>query len=122
MPLENLQIVSGQGAREGQTVMSLLGPLSLHTLFAFQNAIKAETSPVLIVDFTGVPFIDSAGLGALVAAHITAGKSNRKLGFAAMNTQVTTLVEMTHLKKFFRIYPTVQDAEVALDSGVSKLL
>jgi len=122
MPLQNLQIVSAQGAREGQIVVSLKGPLSIHTIFSFQNAMREESAPTVIVDFGGVPFIDSAGLGALVAANITAGKTNRKIGFAAMNTQVIALVEMTHLKKFFRIYPTVQDAEAALDSGVSKLI
>jgi anti-sigma B factor antagonist len=120
MPAENLQIVSSQGARAGQTVLSLKGPLSIHTIFNFQNAVRAEVSPALIVDFSGVPFIDSAGLGALVAAHVSAGKTNRKIGFAMMNTQVIALMEMTHLKQLFRIYATVQDAETALDNGLFK--
>ena len=70
MPAENLQIVSSQGAREGQTmILSLKGPLNIHTIFNFQNAVRAETASAVIIDFSGVPFIDSAGLGALVAAH-----------------------------------------------------
>ena len=90
------------------------GPLNIHTIFDFQTAVRAETSPVLIVDFSDVPFIDSTGLGALVGAHLTAQKSNRKLALAAMNTQVKALLDMTHVSQFFKAYPTVQDAEAAV--------
>jgi anti-sigma B factor antagonist len=120
MPAENLQIVSSRGAREGQVILSLKGPLNIHTIFNFQAAVRAESSPALIVDFSGVPFIDSAGLGALVAAHVSARKANRKLVFAMMNTQVMALIEMTHLKQLFRIYPTIEDAESALDNVLFK--
>jgi anti-sigma B factor antagonist len=121
MPAENLQIVSSQGAREGQTmILSLKGPLNIHTIFNFQNAVRAETASAVIIDFSGVPFIDSAGLGALVAAHVSARKADRKLVFAMMNTQVMALIEMTRLKQLFRIYPTIHDAESGLDNVLFK--
>ena len=114
MPPENLQIVSSTGHREGQSIMYMKGPLSLRTVFEFQNAVRAETAPNVIVDFSGVPFIDSAGLGALVGAHVSAQKARRKLVFVAMNTQVITLLEMTRTRPLFRIYATMQEAEAAL--------
>ena len=120
MALENLQIVSSPGARDGETILSLKGPLSIHTIFTFQAEMRAEISPALIVDFGGVPFIDSAGLGALVAAQVSARKAQRKLGFVGMNTQVLALIDMTHLKQLFRIFPTIQEAEAALDGEVFK--
>jgi len=113
MALENMQIVSSQGSR-GQAILSLKGPLSIHTLFKFQDAIRAESSPALIIDFSGVPFIDSAGLGALVGAHVTARKLNRKIAFAAMNDQAKALIDMTHINQVFRVYNTIQDAEAAV--------
>ncbi len=108
-----MQIVSSQGSR-GQTILSLKGPLSIHTLFKFQDAIRSESSSTLIIDFSGVPFIDSAGLGALVGAQVTARKSNRKLAFAAMNDQAKALIDMTHINQLFRVYNTIQDAEAAV--------
>ena len=114
MPSDKIQIVTLAGSREGQKILSVTGPLSIQTIFDFQTAVRAETSPALIVDFSGVPFIDSTGLGALVGAHVAAQKANRKLVFAAMNEQVKALIEMTHVDKFFRTFPTIQDAEAAI--------
>ena len=114
MALENMQIVASPGVRDGQKVLQLKGPLNIHTIFEFQNAVRAESSPVLIIDFSGVPFIDSAGLGALVGAHIASQKANRKLALAGMNTQVKALLEMTQVGKFFRTFATLQDAESAV--------
>jgi anti-sigma B factor antagonist len=95
-------------------ILQLKGSLNIHTVFDFQNALRAETSPALILDFSGVPYIDSAGLGALVGAHIAAQRANRKLAFASMNTQVKALIEMTHVNKLFPNYPTIQEAEAAI--------
>jgi anti-sigma B factor antagonist len=114
MSPEKMQIVGSQGARDDQRVLSLKGPLTIHTVFDFQNAVRAETSPVLILDFSGVPFVDSAGLGALVGAHVAAKRAKRELAFVGLNAQVKALIDMTQVSQLFRIYPTVQDAEAAL--------
>ena len=111
---DKIQIVASEGSRAGQRILSLTGPLNIQTIFDFQTAMRAETSPALIVDFSGVTFIDSAGLGALVGVCVAAQKANRKVALAAMNTQVRALVEMTHVDKFFRTFPTIQDAEAAI--------
>jgi anti-sigma B factor antagonist len=110
---QNMQIVTSAGTRDGQKIMRLKGPLSIHTIFDFQTAVRAETSPTLIVDFSDVPFIDSSGLGVLVGAHLAAQKSNRKLALTAMNPQVKALMDMTKVGQFFCAYPTIQDAEAA---------
>jgi len=106
-------MIASDGSRAGQRILEMKGPLSLHTVFEFQNVLRAETSPSVIIDFSGVPFIDSAGLGALVGAHISAQKSRRQLYFAGMNTQVITLLEMTRIRSLFTVYPTLQEAEAA---------
>jgi anti-sigma B factor antagonist len=111
MPIENMQAIASDGPQAGQRVLRLKGPLSLHTVFEFQNVVRAETSPYVIIDFTGVPFVDSAGLGALVGAHISAQKARRKISFAGMNTQVMALLEMTRIRGMFSIYDTVEEAQ-----------
>ncbi|MGD0963759.1 MAG: STAS domain-containing protein [Candidatus Acidiferrales bacterium] len=114
MPNENLQIVTSPGSRDGSKILRIKGPLNIHTIFEFQNALRAESSSTLIIDFAEVPFIDSTGLGAMVGAHLAAQKVNRKIVFAAMNSQVKALLDMTHVSQFFNTYPTIDDAETAV--------
>ncbi len=114
MMRENLQVIPADGARDGQRVLELKGSLNIHTVFTFQDAVRAETAKVVVIDFSDVDYVDSAGLGAMVAAFVSAQKGMRKLAFAGMNKQVTALVEMTHVSQLFKSYPTVKDAEAAL--------
>lgn len=102
------------GARDGQRILKLRGSLNIHTVFTFQDAVRAETANALVIDFSDVDYVDSAGLGALVAAYVSAQKGLRKIAFAGMNKQVLALVEMTHVSQLFKTYATVKDAEAAL--------
>jgi anti-sigma B factor antagonist len=110
---ENIKIVSSDGARPGQKVVRLKGPLSIHTVYEFQTAIRSETAPTLIMDFSEVPFIDSSGLGALVGAYVAAQKHNRKLALVGLNTQAKALLEMTKVIQFFPAYTSTEAAETA---------
>jgi anti-sigma B factor antagonist len=114
MAKENLQVMAVAGAREGQRVLHLKGSLNIQTVFTFQDVMRTETGPALVLDFSEVDFIDSAGLGSLVAAHVGAQRGKRKLVFAGMNKQVTALLDMTHVSQLFKTYPTIKDAEAAL--------
>ncbi len=114
MASQNIQIVTSAGARDGYKILRVKGPLNIHTIFDFQTALRSETSPTLIIDFSDVPFIDSTGLGAMVGAHLAAQKANRKLVFAAMNPQVRALLDMTHVAQFFSTCLTIRDAEAAI--------
>lgn len=52
---------------ESYTVCRPLGELDAFTVGQFREAMaELSTSPRLLVDLAGVPFLDSAGLGALI--------------------------------------------------------
>ena len=114
MASEKMQILPSQGARNGQKILTLKGPLTIQTTFDFQTAARAETSPILIIDLSEVPFVDSAGLGALVGALVNAHKANREVAFVGVNPRVKALMDMTKVSQLFRLYPTVQDAQASL--------
>ncbi len=60
---------SAPGTREGTTVLKLLGPLTLSTIFGFQNDFRKMKPKVLILDLTETPYMDSAGLGLTYELH-----------------------------------------------------
>jgi len=114
MSTENIQIVTSDGSRPGQKILRILGPLNIQTIFGFQAAIRNVESNAVVVDFGGVPYIDSAGLGALVGAYVSGQRAHRRLAFAAMNERVKALLSMTHVSQLLQPYATVEEAEGAI--------
>jgi anti-sigma B factor antagonist len=113
MSNENLQVHSSEGLR-GAKVLELHGSLTIRNVFTFQDAVRDHPAQKMVIDFSGVPFIDSAGLGALVGFYISSQKSMRKLAFSGLNTQVKALMDMTSVSQLFKSYPSVREAEAAL--------
>ncbi len=113
MPDQPLQIEEVAGSREGIVILRLSGPLSLSNVFGFQAKLRADNSRALILDFTAVPLADSAGIGALVGAHVSRQKDNRSLGLVGVNQRIHHALEVTRVQNFFKFFETVADAEAA---------
>jgi anti-sigma B factor antagonist len=111
---ENLQMMTAKGTQSGLSILRMAGPLSIRTLFAFHDAVRKDPPPALILDLSGVPYMDSAGLGALVGAQVAAQKAGRTLAITGINKQVRALLEMTHVLGLFKLFRTVEDAEAGL--------
>jgi anti-sigma B factor antagonist len=114
MANDTLIVVATDGDRKGQKILTLTGSLNIHSVFAFQAATREETAEQVILDFTGVPFMDSAGLGSLVGAYVAAQRTHRKLAVAGANTQVKTLIDMTQVGTLVKCYENVAVAQAAL--------
>jgi anti-sigma B factor antagonist len=76
---------------------------------AIGNAVK-DGSPRLVIDMEGVSFVDSTGLGSVIAALKLVRGSKGDLRLAAPNQQVRVVLELTTLDRVFAYYPTVEDA------------
>jgi anti-sigma B factor antagonist len=111
---KSLQITAEPGTREGTRILRLNGPLDMETTLEFQRVVRAESSPVLIVDFGGVPYMDSAGLGAIVGAYVSAQKAQRRIALTGMNERLRALVELNRLSKILATYTGIAEAEKAL--------
>jgi anti-sigma B factor antagonist len=114
MPSEHLNIETFDGGRAGQKILKLTGSLNIHTVFTFQAATREETSPEVILDFTNLQFVDSAGLGSLVGAYVAAQRHQRKLAVVGANKQVSALIDMTQVGTLIKCYPDVAAAQAAL--------
>src|SRR6202451_4560852 len=110
MPSDSLVIEDIPGPKEGQRILLLSGPLVIATLFDFQAKVRADNSRALIIDLTSVPYVDSAGIGALVGAYVTHQKDGRTLALVGVSDRIRSALKVTHVEQFFRFYDSVDTA------------
>jgi len=113
MPDLPLRIEDIPGTPEGVRILRLSGPLTLPNVFGFQSKVRADNSRSLILDFTDVPFADSAGIGALVGAYVSRQRDGRSLGLVGVNQRIHQALEVTRVDNLFRFFGTVAEAEQA---------
>ena len=114
MPQDPLVIEDIPGPKDGQRILRLTGPLTMSTLFDFQSRVRTNTVPVLMLDFSSVPYVDSAGIGAMVGAYVTHQKDGRSLFLIGVNERVKNALKVTHVEKFFQFVESVSAAEQAI--------
>ncbi|GAB4291221.1 MAG: STAS domain-containing protein [Roseovarius sp.] len=84
----------------------------------FKDALRAQTADGpgrVVLDLGEVDFVDSSGLGAIVAAmkHLGPG---RRLDLAALRPNVDKVFRLTRMDTVFGIFPDV-DAAIAREAG-----
>src|SRR5690349_2757715 len=114
MPQEPLQIEDLAGTHDGQRVIRLSGPILLSNFFQFQSLVRGSTSPNLILDLTQVPYIDSAGIGALVGAYVTHQKEGRSLALVGVTERVHNTLKVTRVEQFFRFCKSMEEVGQAV--------
>jgi anti-sigma B factor antagonist len=91
-------------------VLSLRGPLTMENVTPFLNAVRRENAPTVILDLSGVPYLDSSGLGSLVSACTSATKAGRRMASTGVNKRVLKVLEITKVEQVFLMFPTLSDA------------
>jgi anti-sigma B factor antagonist len=76
------------------------------------QAAKAENRN-MVLNMRGVDYIDSSGLGTLVAAHSTLGKAGGGMALMNLSKRSAELLILTKLATVFRIF---DDEKAAVDS------
>jgi anti-sigma B factor antagonist len=105
------------GKVEGHGVLCLRGPLTIENILPFQNAFRREESAeTVILDLSEVPYIDSSGLGSLISAYVSRQKAGRRVALTGVNERVFRLFEVTKTESLFLMFPTIDDALLALTS------
>ena len=99
------------GKDDGTMVLKLSGPLTISTIFGFQNEFRAMTPQVMILDMSDVPYMDSAGLGLIMNYYVSQSDHRRKLLLVGVNERVKALFEMTRVSGVLTSFPDVATAE-----------
>lgn len=117
MEFERLRIERMFGGGGASGVLRVLGPLVSENVADFHNAIRRENVPTVILDMSGVPYIDSAGLGSLVSAQVSRQKSGQRTVLIGLNPRIAHLLEITRMTHLFLMFPNLEDALEALSNS-----
>jgi anti-sigma B factor antagonist len=105
--------VESRQTDSGVTVLAPTGRLDVAGAPALKDAVSEAMKngkPRLVIDMEGVSFVDSSGLGSVVAALKQVRTSQGDLRLAAPNQQVRVVLELTTLDRVFPYYATVEEA------------
>jgi anti-anti-sigma factor len=91
----------------------------MRTLFDLQTALREPDLKSTIIDFSGVPYIDSAGLGVVLSHWAHTQRNGTKFALVAMPERVRVLLEMTKVDTLLPIFPTAADAERSFAGAAS---
>jgi len=96
---------------DGYTLCRPVGELDAYTVSDFREALgQVATAPRLLIDLSNVPFMDSAGLGALIGGIRRTRESG---GDVAVACGRPTLTRLLHTTGFDRIVPVEETVEAA---------
>jgi anti-anti-sigma factor len=110
LQLEIIQLPSGV------QLIKLSGPLTLRTLFEFQEVARRHDGHALVVDAGGIPYMDSAGLGAIIGVFASCQRTGQKFAISNIPERVQVLFEMTGVMGILPCFPSIDEAEASVIS------
>ncbi|MFK7939732.1 MAG: STAS domain-containing protein [Roseovarius sp.] len=112
----NLQTTSDDGA----TIITIhAARIDASVAIQFKDAMRAATSDPenrVILDMSAVDFVDSSGLGAIVAAMKQLGQTT-KLELAGLTPDVDKVFRLTRMDRVFDIHDSVAHAQALRIAG-----
>ena len=107
-----LAIEQTQGKAPGSIILRLTGPVTLRNLFDLQSKLRVgEPPPLTILDLTGVPYMDSAGMGAVINHYVRCQGKGKRLIAVGVSPRVLELFRMTRVDAVIPMVATVEEAE-----------
>lgn len=103
------------------TIATVVGEIDISSAPEFRaaitEAIQTSTLPVVVIDLTGVTFLGSPGLAALITAEAQAAERRVRLGVVTGGNRIVLRpLQITGLDMSIPIHETLADLEVSLDS------
>jgi anti-sigma B factor antagonist len=100
----------------GVSVVELSGDVDVGGAPELRNLLTGLLEPGsrVVIDLSGVAFIDSSGVGLLVTAHRKAAEVGGELALAAPAGTVERVFELTRTNRLLRIFPTLEEGLAAV--------
>jgi len=118
MPLGSSEILKIDilDSPRGAKILKLTGPLTLSTLFDFQTTSRKDHAAPVILDISGVPYMDSAGLGSVISVYASCERTKRGFALVGVSERIRTLFEVTSCDGLLPSYPDLESADQAVVS------
>jgi anti-anti-sigma factor len=100
-------------------IFRLTGPLLLDTLFEFQDQARADAESAIIIDLSGVPYMDSAGLGSLLGIMASCQRRGRGFGVTGAVDRIQTLFRVARVDGLIPTFNSVEIAQRQLSKAAS---
>jgi anti-sigma B factor antagonist len=98
------------GSDANRLVARLNGKLGLETVHNFIQTLRPEPAAHLILDMSGVSFLDSAGVGALVQLFVHRRNAGKTFALAGLTKQGNAVIQVAGLTKLLPIHASVEAA------------
>ncbi len=109
--LLDIQLENG----DGYIVCRPVGELDAFTVSQFRQALaELASNPRILIDMSGVPFVDSAGLGALIGGIRRARELGGDVAVACNRPTLTRLLHTTGFDRIVTVADTIEAAAAAL--------
>jgi len=106
---------------EAYTICRPVGELDAFTVSKFRQALaELASTPRLLIDMSGVPFVDSAGLGALIGGIRRARELGGDVAVCCNRPTLTRLLRTTGFDRIVTVTETLEEAATALSTGPAK--
>lgn len=95
------------------SILSPQGELDLNSSRTLEKIIGEELGKGckdIVIDFNDVPFVDTAGIGALITSLISLKDKKGDLKLSSLEPQVRRTLQMAGLTKIFEIYKNKEEA------------
>jgi anti-anti-sigma factor len=107
-----LSIERVKGNTTGTVIFRFAGPLTLRNLFTMQEQLREGELPlVTILDFSGVPYMDSAGMGAVINHYVHCQNRGARMVAAGVSSRVMELFKLTKVDTVIPLSGTAEEAE-----------
>ena len=117
MDYEPLTIELAKGKNPDTRVVCLQGPLTISSLFDLQKKLRSGVWSNTIIEMLGVPYIDSAAMGAIISFYVSCQRNGQKLIVCGLNYRVIELFKLMNVDNVIAIADDLDHAEAILKEG-----
>ena len=103
--MAEIKIETSAGTREGTRILRVSGPFTIESVDAFESVAEILNDPVIIIDLTEVPYMDSTALGAIVSLHRPSQSHQRQYAVVGASERLRTMFRIARVNDILVTYP-----------------
>lgn len=106
-----VKIESITGTRAGTRILRLSGPFTLEGVYAFQSIADRLNEPVIIIDLTEVPYMDSVALDSIMRLHRPSQLHRRRCAVVGASERLRTMFRVARIDDVLLTFRTLEEAQ-----------